>query len=188
VSDTQSRLLQRDAASGDLDASCKLLRNKIRSGQLSFERVYYAAALGHPAAQQIASGPIDVRTHWTIVGGGLDLLDHLNIVRYTCRVMRQAIDDDTYLQKELESILEWVDCPCDKHKLPWLTHLYERYPRPTIKVLAMMQAVDVPNFEVSHRMSFHVDAAVRAVILAEQAGVSFDLIIKWLCESLLEEV
>ena len=50
VADEQQRELERQAASGDVEAEARLLLERVRSGDLAEDRLRLAAYLGHPGA------------------------------------------------------------------------------------------------------------------------------------------
>jgi hypothetical protein len=83
--DTDRRRLEREAAAGDLDAAARALQTRIRSGELSEERVRLAGYLGDPAAEHLCQPRPPLRSWFD----GLEAFDHESRVR-VCLALAEA--------------------------------------------------------------------------------------------------
>ena len=193
MSDATTRRLTRSAATGDTQAAARLLRDRIRSGDLARARVAYAAALGHSAARE-ATEPAELPTgadRWTLLGAGrwpcllagLRLLSRPEITRYACLVAGLALSRS---EPDLEDIggqvaaaragiaaaLAWADCPCDRHRLGAAALVSGIGPGWLSAVRHVPPAIYAARMAVSTataegRRAGYLDSAARAVAYAE---------------------
>ncbi len=112
--DAGLRDLERDALSnGDPHAEARLLREKIRSGELNPHLVMAVASLEHPAAclvypdQALGAHPFSV----SLVEAG-----RLHVVRVLFAVTIKLQTQDEQERALINAVSHWLACPCREHK------------------------------------------------------------------------
>jgi hypothetical protein len=128
VADDRLRDLERRAQAGDLEAQARLLRERLRAGDLTQGRLELAAYLGHEPAR-VALGPTapDEPADLNALAGGLQKWGPPAVLRAVAAATRSFVDqaNDTPRTREssiraalasLDALDRWVECPCAEHQ------------------------------------------------------------------------
>ena len=116
MSDARTRTLERSDT-----ASAALLAARLRAGEVSRERVAYAAALGHPVALAVVEPSALPGTHRAQAERGCEILGHVGLVRWACDLEEAALaehwrSDDTRPAEAIAAARAWAECPCEEHQ------------------------------------------------------------------------
>ena len=122
MSDEKLRELERRwKETGGVEDEAAFLLERVRTGELTQERVAYAAALGHEPALRTGFEVAKLPASWKEQAiAGAELLSRLEAVLWACEVaelaLRQHWDvDDDRPARAIAAAREWVMCPCEAH-------------------------------------------------------------------------
>lgn len=116
MTDRQLRQLEREAASGDVEAKAKLLLGRVRIGDLTEERLRLAAHLGDEASWDALAGNVSGAEDLEEWVWALHEFGAIPLVRGLLAAARQA-RPPWYLKENprIAAVESWAVCPCENH-------------------------------------------------------------------------
>lgn len=210
MADERLRRIEREAQSGDIDAQARLLRERVRVGELNLERVRLAAHCGHSVAglalgeraltvPSPATGEEFFSWTGTLALWGAEALVRAAIAAARCvlPIFEDQYPLNTSIRRAVIHCENWLACPCEKHtraagqasRNAYWAHIQADMPAQAVGTTVSAASNCISNIRVIRARQQPSEHATHYAILSVNAAVAAlqsQLVYSSICESLIE--